>query len=693
MSLSQAADIRRQVAEILKPPSRMAVSDCAERYMYLNTPGGYKGYFKKSITPYMTKPMDVLTSREHQSCIFVAPAQCGKTESLINGFVVYGVVADPCDMMIVQTSQATARDFVRRRIDRLHRHSEDLGSRLTGLRKDDNTHDKHYKAGNILSVGWPSINELSGKPIPWMLITDYDRMPEDVDHEGSAYDLAVNRTKTFYSRAMTVCESSPGSLVLDRKWKPSTPHEAPPARGILALYNRGDRQRWYVPCIHCGMYFEFHRQHLVFEPDDVDLVAAAESTQLLCPHCQQKIDHSHKKELNRNGKWLKDHQTIAKCGTIAGEGIRSNIASFWLNGAAAAFQTWENLILKELQAEQEYELTGNEQPLKTTINTDQGMPYTPKQTGEERTPEELQERKEQLAKKVIPEEVRFLFACVDVQANRFVVQVHGVGPAKGDTPGLECWIVDRFNLRLSNRCDKETGEVHKCDPAGYLEDWDLLINHVIEKRYPMAADKEKEMGIAAVACDSAGKLGVTDNAYQFWMKLKSKRMHKNFHLVKGKGGRWDGRVKLTHPDSSRRKDRKANAFGMIPVYQLNSNILKDTVDKDLKRAEPGPGYIHFPDWLGDWFFKELTAEEKLPNGIWQPIKEKAPNEAFDLLYYFKALLIIIKAELIDWNRPKDIAKPFDNNPYVFKAGDGASTYKPKQYKPRPVIKSNNPYLQ
>ncbi|QUQ85825.1 phage terminase large subunit family protein [Escherichia coli] len=28
------------------------------------------------------------------------------------------------------------------------------------------------------------------------------------------------------------------------------------------------------------------------------------------------------------------------------------------------------------------------------------------------------------------------------------------------------------------------------------------------------------------------------------------------------------------------------------------------------RDTPGPNYIHFPDWLGRWFYDELTYEER-----------------------------------------------------------------------------------
>ncbi|EKI05075.1 phage terminase large subunit family protein, partial [Escherichia coli 5412] len=42
----------------------------------------------------------------------------------------------------------------------------------------------------------------------------------------------------------------------DVKWRRTSPHEAPPTTGILSLYNRGDRRRWYWPCPHCGEYFQ-----------------------------------------------------------------------------------------------------------------------------------------------------------------------------------------------------------------------------------------------------------------------------------------------------------------------------------------------------------------------------------------------------------------------------------------------------
>ena len=111
------------IANILRPPERLTVTQAAEKYVYLNTPGAYVGYFKNETTPYLREPSDTFTSLHFNGIIFVAPAQAGKTQSLILNTVAYSIKVDPMDMMIVCPTMMAARDFSMRRIDRLHRHS------------------------------------------------------------------------------------------------------------------------------------------------------------------------------------------------------------------------------------------------------------------------------------------------------------------------------------------------------------------------------------------------------------------------------------------------------------------------------------------------------------------------------------------------------------------------------------------
>ena len=78
-----------------------------------------------------------------------------------------------------------------------------------------------------------------------------------------------------------------------------------------------------------------------------------------------------------------------------------------------------------LQALREFESTNEEKALVTTFNVDQGVPYLSKSRQSERTAEELERRSEEWTRGTVPKGVRYLLALVDVQANRFVVQIIG----------------------------------------------------------------------------------------------------------------------------------------------------------------------------------------------------------------------------------------------------------------------------
>ncbi len=121
---------------------------------------------------------------------------------------------------------------------------------------------------------------------------------------------------------------------------------------------------------------------------------------------------------------------MTAAGVRGGEPRRSRIASFWMEGPAAAYQTLAQLVYKRLTAEQEYEATGSEETLRAITNTDWGQPYRPRAAMDQRQGEELMARAEQYGKCLVPPQVRFLVAAVDVQGGkkrRFVVQVIGYG--------------------------------------------------------------------------------------------------------------------------------------------------------------------------------------------------------------------------------------------------------------------------
>lgn len=674
-------------AEGVRPAERLTVSQAAEKIRYINQPGSYVGNWSNDTTPYLVEPMDLLSSLDYTGMIFVSAAQAGKTDMFVN-WLASSVCYDPMDMMLIEKAKSTARDFSIRRIDKLHRDSIEVGKRLLTKRNYDNTFDKRYSNGMLVNLSWPSINELSGRPVPRLWLSDFDRMSQNIDGEGSPFWLAKKRATSFRRHGMCAAESSPGFIVDKTKWIPKTPHEAPPTEGILALYNSGDRRRWLWRCVMCGSAFEPDFSLLNW-PNSEDLMESAEMATMRCPHC--RFDYTHdegdgspgKQEMNvTRSKWIRDGQKWADDGQVVGTPFRSDIASFWLKGPAATFTTWRDLVYKFLQAEKEYQDTGSEEALKTTVNVDQGMPYTPKNRSENRGADTLQNRAVELGMHLVPHGVRFLVAAIDVQKNRFVVQVHGIGQ------GGDIWVVDRYNLIKSKRMD-EDNERYLINAAAYLEDWKNIVEHVLLKSYELIDGSGRHMSIKMTVCDSGGKAGVTKNAYNFvrWLRRGDNEDYESedgksakpeegdykwepglaarFLLVKGDSAPRAPRHRIGYPDAQN-KDRHAGARGEIPILFLNTNLMKDSVDAMLDRTEPNGGKITFPSWLPLNFYTELVVEIRDAKRGWLNPKNYR-NESWDLLVYCATALLThhIGIEHIDWSQPPSYAAAWDKNSLVF----------------------------
>ena len=628
---------------ILRAPRRMRVADAVAQYMRVPMGAGNSVPWDPLVAPYVIEPMNCLASREYDAVIFVGPARTGKTIGLIDGWVIYNVICDPADMLIIQMTEEKAREHSKKRLARTFRVSPEVVSRLSPNKNDNNVYDRTFLAGNYLKIGWPSVNIMSSSDYKCVALTDYDRFPEDIDGEGDAFSLASKRTTTFMSSGMTLVESSPGRDVKDVKWRRTSPHEAPPTTGILSLYNRGDRRRWYWPCPHCGEYFQPCGDVVAGFRDIADPVLASEAAYIQCPSCSGRILPEQKRELNGRGVWLRDGESINADGSRYGDPRRSRIASFWMEGPAAAYQTLSQLVYKLLTAEQEYETTGSEETLKTVINTDWGLPYLPRASMEQRKSELLEQRAEPVPSRSVPDGVNFLVATVDVQAGRhrrFVVQVTGYG-SRG-----ERWIIDRYNITQSLRGDSD-GESQRIDPASYPEDWDVLLTDVFHKSWPLASDPSQQMRLMAMAVDSGGEDGVTDNAYKFWRRCRRDGLGKRIYLFKGDSIRRAKLITRTFPDNTGRTGRRAQAAGDVPLWLLQTDALKDRVNNALWRDSLGPGYVHFPDWLGSWFYDELTYEERSSDGKWSK-PGRGANEAFDLMVYAEALVILHGYEKSRW---------------------------------------------
>lgn len=663
----------------LKSPNRVSVSEGAAQTLVIRQTGSAGGEWSPTETPYMVQPMDTLASRKHEAAVFVGPARTGKTAGLLLGWMCHTVVNDPGDFLMIQMTKDTARTFSKTDVDRAMRNSPKVRAMKSNRVVDSNTFDTMFRHGVWLRICWPTISNVSGSTYRYVAITDIDRMEnaENVDGEGPLFDLAKKRTTTFQSRGMTLVESSPGKPIVDPTWVGATKHEAPPVGGILNLYNRSDRHRWYWRCPDCKDSFEaapglglFNlppEQHLLDEVRTANIQEmAGRFNRIVCPSCASLIEPKWKRMLNdpKHGAiWLPDTATD-------GSPMQSTIAGFWLGGVAAAYQSWQSLLEQYFYGLRDYALNGSEEKLKTTTNTDQGAPYMSRHLKDAQTSASRPQDRalKDLPRYTVPDWTRCLAATVDVQGGvnaRFEGQIVAIGQ------GMQKQVIDRFDLKLSEREGLGT-DFAPLDPASYPEDWDVLTKRLLKATW-RTNRPGYEMRLKFLVVDTGGEDGVTQNAYAWWRRLRREGLQNRVVLYKGGSDKKAPAIRESMVGA-----RRAGEKGDVPLLNCNPNLLSDMFYADLRRSTPGPGYIYLPaprhptlnpaGWVTQAVWDELEAEVRNSDGTYTQVKKR--NEWHDLFRMLYAGILRFKIDKItDWNSVPPWLAPLDSNSEIMFADD------------------------
>lgn len=229
--------------------------------------------------------------------------------------------------------------------------------------------------------------------------------------------------------------------------------------------------------------------------------------------------------------------------------------------------------------------------LKTFVNTVLGEPW--EDDGERFDDADVRRRGEHWSG--VPDGVLVRTAGIDVQTDR--VEVEHVGWGVGD----ESWSLDY--------------RVIHGDPSGPAL-WADVDRHLAEIKPH------------AVCIDSGG---ANTQAVYAYCKGKLKR---RIYAIKGAAGN-----RLVWPQRSNKVSKYR-----VNLFIVGVDAAKEAIYNRLKITEPGPGYCHFPEGRGDWYFDGLTAETKktkYSNGfastVWTLPSGKR-NEPLDCRVYAYAAL-------------------------------------------------------
>lgn len=563
-----ANDLFKQLAkQALSPPPDLTVSEWADAYRRLSRESSAEaGQWRTERAEYQREIMDAITDPFTEDIVIMASAQVGKSEILLNALG-YFIDYDPAPVLLIQPTEQKAKDFSKERIAPMIRDTPALKERVGDVKTRESSNTvmfKSFPGGYIALGGANAPSGLAARPIRILLADEIDRYPASAGTEGDPLDLAEKRTNNFYNR---------------KKLKVSTPTIKGVSR-IEKEFELSTKEYYNLPCPRCEELQPLTWGQIDFETEFHRCK--------YCGHLSSEFEWK-----NQKGKWIATAE--------------SPIRGFHLNELLSPWRRWGEVITSFLRAKKK----GTE-ALKVWTNTSLGEPW--EEEGEVIDEDGLYSRREDYEAE-IPDGVKILTAAVDVQDDRFEIEVMGWGIGR-ESWGIEYHVLhgDLKQQRIWNDLDEYL-----------LKTW--------------SKQNRQEFGIACTCIDSGGHF--TQEVYRFVKTKEARRVY----AIKGASVRKGEHIPFI-ASTSRPKPLKAL------LVNLNVNDGKSRVMSSMNVEDFGPNYCHFPVGKGYEmpYFRSLTAERletryerAIPYQVW--VKVRARNEALDLRVYNNAAIEILNPNL------------------------------------------------
>jgi phage terminase large subunit GpA-like protein len=387
-------------ATVLRPPSKLALSEWADRYRILSSESSAEpGQWITDKAPYEREIMDAISDPWTPKVVVQKASQVGITDSAILNPVGYHIDEDPCPMLVVQPSIEMAEAFSTDRLAPMLRDSPRLRGKVSDARSRDSSNTlrrKSFKGGFVALGGANSAASLSGRPVRIVLLDEVDRYPASAGTEGNPLQLAIARTTAFWNRKVVIV-SSPG------------------LKGVSHIEREMEQstcEHWYLSCPYC----------FILQILDWDRIRFRDMTHrcLACGEHAQKFQW-----LAGRGEW-RAHRTHDQ------RGNKILTRGFYLSGLYNPWIEWDVLVEEFVRAVRA-NAEGDIEPLKAFRNTRLGQLH--EDTGEKVDIDLYKERREVYSSEV-PDGVLVLTAGVDVGEYALNYEIVGWGKS------WESWGID-----------------------------------------------------------------------------------------------------------------------------------------------------------------------------------------------------------------------------------------------------------
>ena len=559
----------------------------------------------------------------------------GYTKTLL-AFIAYNAAHRRRKQAVWQPTDDDRDSFVKSEVDPMLRDVAAMRPVLLGG-KEDTLKLKQF-LGSVLHM-------LGGKAArAYRRITVAVAMLDEVD----GFDLKIEKSSDPITLARGRLEGAPfPKLVVG-----STPR----VKGLSHLEYREDNadalMRYHIVCPHCEADHPllWGGKNIAHGFKGGGMGGDMGPVRHVCPHCHGAISQADYLRLwDEGAAWVSDcgawrYGADAQWRDAGGQAVAPpRHVAFHIWTAYSPQRSWADIVREFIEASAKAQ-TGETGPLEGFVNETLGELWEEKL---ERADEhQLARRAEDYRLCTVPLGGLVLVAGVDVQDNRFEVVVWAIGR------GEEMWAVD-YAVIYANPADER--------------EWDDKLDPYLGTVFRHASGQG--LRIEAAAVDTGGHF--THQAYNFCRTRERRRVFavkgdsQTSKMVKGKASVQDVNY--------RGKVLKRG----VRLWYVGTDTAKDLIYGRLLVTQPGPGYVHFSKDLPPDFYRQITAEARVPQRTARGIEhrwvnpKRLRNEVLDCTVYAlfctHQLSLHIYTDTM-WRRLEEVVQPANADLFAL-AGD------------------------
>lgn len=417
------------------------------------------------------------------------------------------------------------------------------------------TFEKKFAGGSLLLANANTKNDVSGNTSRYGVkdeLSKWEMMPDGSDPE----TLFMGRFTAFRGRKLyKILEISTPEIDSGDDTRSDPTHCR-----INRSFHAGDQRYWHIKCPECD-YEQVQGDHgLLIDYDHPHKSA------YLCENCGHHISELERKAAVRQGRYIANHPDDP-----------SRHPSFHIDAFISLMLSYESISEDRIKAE-----SGGEKGQKDYHNLNLGLPYLMK--GDAPDYKRLMERREDYQRRIIPEAGLILVAGADVQHNGLYVEVVAFAQDR------QSWCVDAQFFE-GKTDDHKSGA------------WLLLDEFYTREFKDVYGNPRRLFGLAV----DGGDGGRTNQVLE-WTKRRPKCF-----AIKGRGG---FHIPAMSPPAKTdiRKTGKRKRHGSAMLWPVGTWDLRREFYANLHRlgaasgeAVDPSGYCHFGNWLGEEYFKQITA--------------------------------------------------------------------------------------